>query len=278
MKIAIVVSITDAAGMNMKSHLLTTGLFEKTTLPLHEPYDADAIYVFVKNRNHLLYTLREESIHAENLDKVIDADLFLFLTRHQSQAGIPSLSAHGVGNFGVAEYGGKDETLVIAPASYIRYALDLMERHKGDLPFEIVQEVTHHGPYLEKQTMFLEIGSTPIEWASEAPAVVQTKVVLDLLTTPPPVYVPAIGLGGQHTTTNFKKIVQKTNLAFGHIAAKYALHTLTSGLLDEMLEKTLPQEKQPVIVVDWKGLGIEKQRILAMLEKAGYKYARTDEF
>ena len=281
MKIALVVSVKDIAGMGMKEALLATKQFEKTTLLVKAPFDADAVYRFAKNQTAYLYTLSCDTIHAEDLDKQIDADLFLFLTRHQGAAGIPSLSAHPIGNFGAAEYGGKDGTLVPAPANYIRHALDLMEKHKGALPYEIIQEATHHGPYLEKPTLFLEIGSTEKEWKDPEAVKVQVAVILDFITTTPRQYRPAIGFGGQHTCSNFMKVMKKTDIAFGHIAAKYAVPAVTEGLIEEMIEKTVPSplsEGKLLIVLDWKGLGTGKQHLLDQFTKLGYEYKLTEDF
>ena len=42
------------------------------------------------------------------------------------------------------------------------------------------------------------------------------------------------------------------------------------------MEKTYP--KANFILLDWKGLGKEKQRILEILEKNNIKYERNDKF
>ena len=42
------------------------------------------------------------------------------------------------------------------------------------------------------------------------------------------------------------------------------------------MEKTLPKAK--FVLLDWKGMGKEKQRILSILEKNDIKYERSDKF
>ena len=139
MKVEIIVSKKDAAGMNIAE--------------------------FLKNENlngASLHFMEEESVFCEDIDNEIDADLFIFATKHQSASGVPSLCVHTPGNWGKADYGGKDKELGIAPASYLKAAfLKLVELSKErELNYEVIQECTHHGPFISKPCMFIEIGST----------------------------------------------------------------------------------------------------------------------
>lgn len=141
MKTAIIVSKVDPAGMNI------AGFLEKENLD-----------------NAKLYFVEKESIFNENIDKEIEADLFIFATKHQSAKGVHSLSCHSLGNWDKAEAGGKERTLCIAPAVLLKEAFVELSKAGKEMHNEITLEVTHHGPYMEKPCMFIEIGSDKDNW------------------------------------------------------------------------------------------------------------------
>ena len=68
----------------------------------------------------------------------------------------------------------------------------------------------------------------------------------------------------------------KSDIAVGHICPKHNLETLDEEMLNQMLEKTLP--KPEFVMLDWKGLGKEKQRILELLKNNNIKFERSDKF
>jgi D-aminoacyl-tRNA deacylase len=146
--IAIIVSSVDPAGMNIKENLLELG-FERS------PDTFEGSPVFVRSEARL-FTLSGDSIRADHLDDAIQADLFIFATKHQSSQGVLSLSVHVPGNWGQADMGGKERSLCVAPASFIKEGfLALRELNQG---FEVTVEQTHHGPFLSTPSMFIEIG------------------------------------------------------------------------------------------------------------------------
>ncbi len=90
-------------------------------------------------------------------------DLVVYLSRHQSVSGMKTLTVHPIGNYGTAEYGGRDRTLV--PSAPLAMSTALRILSTKEVPgFECTFEATHHGPYLEIPTFFIEIGSTVEEW------------------------------------------------------------------------------------------------------------------
>lgn len=72
-----------------------------------------------------------------------------------------------------------------------------------------------------------------------------------------------IGLGGNHYGSKFNKLILDTDYGIGHIANKYNLVNLNSDMLNQMIIKCY--EKVTHIIVDQKGLGNEKQRIISLL-------------
>ncbi|MFH1054425.1 MAG: D-aminoacyl-tRNA deacylase [Candidatus Woesearchaeota archaeon] len=249
MKKVVIVSSLDPAGMNIKENLESLGY--KDTIVMDRP-----------------------SVNCENIDQEIDADLFIFATKHQSKAEIPSLSIHSPGNWGTAnpEYGGKSKQLCINPALYIREGF-LKLRELNTINYDVVIEVTHHGPYLEKPILFIEIGSTSKQWSNKEAGLIIAKTILHLLETEPKKYPVVFGIGGLHTSPILTHCVDK-GYALGHICPKYMLNVLDKDMIQQAIERSIPRPES--VLLDWKGLGKEKQKVLNLLKEMDLEILRSD--
>ncbi|MFH1316583.1 MAG: D-aminoacyl-tRNA deacylase [Candidatus Woesearchaeota archaeon] len=249
MKKVVIVSSLDPAGMNIKENLESLGY--KETIVVDKP-----------------------SVNCEDIDKEIKADLFIFATKHQSKAEIPSLSIHSPGNWGTAnpEYGGKTRQLCINPALYIRKGF-LKLRELNNINYDVVIEVTHHGPYLEKPIFFIEIGSTNKQWINKDAGLIIAKTILHLLETEPKEYPVVFGIGGLHTSPILTHAIDK-GFALGHICPKYMLNVLDKEMIEQAIERSLP--KPSAVLLDWKGLGPEKQKVIGLLKYFNIKILRSD--
>lgn len=277
MNTAIITSKDDMASANIKQNLLDDHDFAE----LDEKFMESAVYQ-LKNQPEdqqvKLYTLSDEHIKHEDLDKEIESDFFLFATRHRAASGIPTLTVHCVGNFAKAEFGGKDKTLPPARADYIKFALTTLKQKATTAKldqFEVMQEATHHGPYLEKPNMFIEIGSSEEQWHIREAGKVIADTIIHVLTNPVPDYKIAIAFGGTHYLSSFQHVLFETDWAIGHACPKYHLENLDEVLVQQMMEKTDP--KPEAAILDWKGMGQEKQRIIEMLNNLKIKYFRIKE-
>lgn len=257
MKTAIIISKQDIAGMNIKSFL-----------------DLDNVHIIEK-----------DTIFHENIDKEIDADLFIFATKHQGKSGIKTLSCHTQGNWAKAEYGGEDRKLCVAPINFLKEALVKLEEVNNsdeykDLGYDVVTECTHHGPYLEKPCMFIEIGATEEEWKHEKVGKIIANVIKYLVDNADEInskqYKSAVAIGGLHTMPNFKKVLLSPNVSIGHCCPKYMLEFLDLDMLKQAVDKTLP--KAEMIIIDWKGLGPYKEKVTKLCEELGLEVKRTREF
>jgi len=253
MKFAIIVSKKDLAGMNIKDSLLE--LYKFTKKNNHYEYD----------KNISLYIMEEKSIHCENIDKEIEADIFVFATRHMSKKGTPSLSVHIPGNWGKAEYGGKDHTLCVAPASLLKAMFIELNEQGKDLDHEITLEAVHHGPLIEKPIMFIEIGSNEKEWVKPELGKIIAKTIMQTLTRPIKKQKAVFGIGGGHYPRTFNKFLLKTEYAIGQICQKYMLEQLNDDLLQQAMTKCT--EKVELVILDKKGLGKYRQPVIDLLEK-----------
>ena len=259
MKTAIIVSKKDQAGMNIANFL--------------RDIDLDDL-------NAELYEVEKESIYNENIDKEIEADLFIFATKHQSAKGVHSLSCHSPGNWDRAEAGGKDRELCVSPALLLKEAFLELNKAGKDTHHEITLEVTHHGPYIEKPCVFIEIGSDEENWINKDAGKIIAEVIVGLLKDIDGImlnkegYKVAFGIGGPHYANTFNRRVLEKDIAVGHICPKHMLGMLDKRMILQAIEKTIP--KPDFILLDWKGLGKEKQRIVRLLDEMKIEYKRSD--
>jgi len=278
MKIAVITSTKDPAGMNIRQNLIEQGFKEGK-----EGFDSHKVCM-LQGTEARIYTTDTDSIHCENIDKKIaehgfDADLFIFATKHSSEAGVRSLSVHAPGNWGNAELGGKDRQLCIAPASCLKAALlKLDEIGKSLNGFEMIQECTHHGPFIEKPCMFIEIGSSAAEWSNKEAGKIIAETIIHLIRNKPKPCKTIFGIGGLHHTPEFSKIARRTGYSVGHVCPKYNLENLDEGMIRQALERNSGNEGEIEVVLDWKGLKAGKERVVKLLDEAGVKFKKTKDF
>jgi len=255
MNFAIIISEKDIAGMNIKEKLVDLGVESSGNAELH--------------------VIKDDTIFHEGIDKEIDADMFIFATRHAAVSGKPTLCVHTQGNFSDDNsYGGEKKKLCIAPACYLKEAMKKLNE-LNDIGFDICQEATHHGPYLEKPSMFIEIGSTENEWKNEKAGRIIAKVIMHLCEDVEECS-SAICVGGIHYMLNFSKVILNSDVAIGHCCPKYNLENLDKEMLQQMIDKTVPKPK--LAIFDWKGVGSEKQRLISICEELGLEVKKTKEY
>lgn len=253
-KIAVLFFTEDPASMNVQKQ------FAHYTLPAH---------VFVHT------VLDTRPIFADAVFKEIHADLYIFVTKHSSTAGVPSLTVHPTGNWFANDLGGEKQTLSVAPALFLAEGLLKLEaiNAREKLQLEVVQECTHHGPTFPKPVLFIEIGSSLEQWKVEHYGKVLAECIFSLISSHPENITNkkiALGIGGTHYTPNFKKLILRENYAFGHICPKYQLEHLTLEMMQQAIDKIVPAVEE--IVVDWKGVSVYKEKLkefLAVFEKKG---------
>jgi len=240
------------------------------------------------NPNIKTHQVNNKCVYAENIDKEIDADFFIFATTHSSRSKIPSLSVHSPGNFSTADLGGRPKTLPPCQAKILRQAFLTLTKLNQTSTYETILECTHHGPYLNKPAIFIEIGSTEKQWKDPQAGKIIAQVIEHLINTQPPQFqtttspptiiqsLTAIGIGGLHTCPEFSKVLLRSNLSPGHICPKYQLENLDKEMLQQMINKTLPTPS--LAILDWKGLGPHKNKIISLLKELNMPYKKTKDF
>ena len=273
MDVAIISSSKDPAGLNIRNSLIELFEFEKTD----EKFDGNDVFQLDRIPNKIIksYLIEGDLIFSEDIDRKIDADVFVFASKHRSKENTKSFAVHPIGNWDKAEFGGQEKKLCPSSAVLLKNLFIELNNSAKYSGYELTMEATHHGPYAEKPSVFCEIGSTEKEWNDKENGKTMAKAIIEGLKNENKNYKIAVGIGGPHYCSNFNKVALRTDIAFSHFCPKYHLDKLNEDLIKQSIEKT--KEKIDFIVLDWKGLGTEKQRIVELLKNMNLEMKRSDQ-
>ena len=165
----------------------------------------------------------------------------IFPSRHAARSGRPSLTLHPIGipQVPVTEdppYGGR-ASRAVPPNPRISSWWKLMNQMKKEAPhldeFELSLEVTHHGPYLDSPSLFIEIGSTKETWGHQEAADFLADIMIRGLGldgglslgdwNPSEKNVIVLTVGGGHYAPRANYLALLPHVWLGHMLASYAL-------------------------------------------------------
>ncbi|MBS7636678.1 D-tyrosyl-tRNA(Tyr) deacylase [Candidatus Bathyarchaeota archaeon] len=268
--ILIAASTKDLASVNIAKKILDNYPFKQIKETVYSTE--------VSGQKVELVMLDEELVYAQNIIASCSSlDLVIFISRHSSLSGTPTLSVHTPGNLGAADLGGITRKVSIAPANAMKAALNTMAQlvEEKHLNYKVSYECTHHGPSLDVPAMFAELGSTSKEWkdleAAEVVAHAAMKAVADF---DKQTSKAVLGIGGPHYNEKFTRMALEEDIAFGHIVPKYAASKIDEAVLRHCIERTL--EKVKFAVLDWKGIkGEDKPNVVELLNKVGLEFQKV---
>lgn len=230
---ALVASAPDPASMNQKAALLSLAPWKDSGR-----FEAADVLAF---SGWTLVTIAEHHLDRDHLDRDLEAalgarpELVVYLSKHRSESRTPSLTVHPIGNPKGAEFGGKPGSFVPASPLWMTAALRRLRQEAEGLPYEVTFEATHHGPYLETPTFFIEQGSTEREWADPDASRAIARTLLGLEPIEAPV---AVGLGGGHYVPRHSDLAVARRIAFGHMLPSHALEGLPPERVDDAIACT----------------------------------------
>jgi D-aminoacyl-tRNA deacylase len=235
-------------------------------------------YQSIRNKNIQLYVFYGNLLTLENISKLYPrADVFIFLSKHKSHSSIPTLTCHFTGNFSTDNpHGGYPRQIAIAYPSLLKGYLKAITAARQRVPgYEVIIEATHHGPTsINKPILFVELGSSEKQWRDENAAAVVCETLLGVLDNGfEHSEKIGIALGGTHYPQKFNKLLLETNFALGAVASKYSLEAIDQQMLNQMIEKSI--EKVTHVILDNKGLGMQKDRILKILRDSALEVCRV---
>ncbi len=243
----IVISHPDPASTNIRDRLLELVEWVELTPLNGQPVRARNGQVMIEIADQHLYhdmlgqqaeEHLEEYMKEHNEEKI---DCLIYASRHRSKSGQPTLTVHPLGIYApTADFGGKPRTLIPTAPGLMSQALRLLQANVGDLDFQVLFEVSHHGPHLSTPALFIEIGSDESQWPRKDAAEVIAKTILSMapISMASHDYPVAIGVGGGHYAPRFSDLVRDFKISFGHMVPSYALEHLDADMVDKLIEAT----------------------------------------
>ena len=283
----VVISKQDPASVNIQQQL-----FKQSSWTEIKEFTFDGNKVYRNQASAIMITINQYHLYADDLDQRVKQEFeehaldfaletIIFASKHKSASGMKTLTVHPVGNYHKAEFGGRSEELAVSAPHVMTMAYRLLyEQAKlNSLENSVSFEATHHGPYLDTPSFFIEIGSDETEWtksiAGQTIAETINKLLEIEIETRCSDYPVAIGIGGGHYAPRHSDVARKKRISFGHIIPSYALPGLSERMLVRVVERT-PEAK--CVYFHRKALKKSLYRDLkGWYDGHGYKVVKSDE-
>ena len=256
----IVASEKDLASMNMANNIKNANDFIEI-----KSFEKGCLY---KKDDLLLTILKDNLTEVDYLDNYFKDRTYVFLSKHMSKDKIPAITEHFTGNFSEDnKFGGNSNEIAITfPSLHKNLIRELWNRKNEVTDYEIITEPTHHGPTnLTNPMIFLELGSSIKNWTDKKAGKIIGETLIECINNFKSAKKIAIALGGPHYSQKFTKILIESEYAIGTIVPKYSLPYINEKTYKSIIKQTI--EKIEYVIIDWKGLGKEKQRIMEIVNK-----------
>jgi len=263
----LVASTPDPASVNLRDRLL-----EAADWTVDGEYQGRECH---RLRDMLMVTMDQLHLHLDRVDRTVgqalgvDIEEVVFLSKHRAASGKPTLTMHPIGNFGKADYGGEEGKLVPASPSFLSGLLRALSTSAQGLPFEVSYEVTHHGPYLDVPTTYVEIGSDETKWGNLDAAKAMADALLNWVPADGPT---VVGIGGGHYAPRFTEVTLSKRVRFGHMVAKHVLEGKADQEVLGIVKKAMEASRTGFAYVHKKSFSRpEARRLGELLQGAGYE-------
>ena len=229
-----------------------------------------------------IMTIPEKHLFTDDVDKKakahgIKVDEVVFMSRHSAASGMPTLTVHPIGNYDDAEFGGRERTLVRSAPSLMTDALRRIKALNDTTEYSVSFEVTHHGPYLESPTMFIEVGSEETHWGDKHAAGIMADVMLSMDRDDD--YPTVIGVGGGHYAPRFTELALTKKVNIGHMVPAYRIVGSTDDRLTEMISNAAHATGTDMVYVHRKSMkAAEERRINSIIETLGLERVGSEGF
>lgn len=230
----------------------------------------------------VMMSIPDMHVRHENLDREAEAfgvkvDSVVVMSRHSAKSGRPSLTAHPIGNYHEADFGGRPETLVKASSAEMTDAIRRIHAYNRQEGVQTCFEVTHHGPYLEKPTFYIEIGSDETHWGDLPSAEVLAQVISDI--EPHDEYLTLVGIGGGHYAPRFTEAVMSSKVNFGHMLPNYQLEGRDDEDVARMVRDACVATGTDSVYIHRKSMrGPEEHRIADIVRSEGFETVSSKQF
>ncbi len=236
---------------------------------------SDGTNSYLSHGDTVMVTIPDMHVRHEDLDKEVEAfgvkvDEVIVMSKHSAKSGRPALTAHPIGNYHENMYGGKAETLVRPAAALMTSALRLIVQ-KNDMPEnQLCFEVTHHGPFMEKPTFYIEVGSEQTHWENKHAAEILAHVIDEL----EPNYddPTVVGVGGGHYAPRFTEVALKFKVNFGHMLPNYQMEERDDEDIVRMIKMACEASDTKAVYLHRKSMKKPEERhIASLIESCGFE-------
>ncbi|MEM0449400.1 MAG: D-aminoacyl-tRNA deacylase [Methanomassiliicoccales archaeon] len=236
-------SSTDVASLGIRDALLARSGWQTIAQFHGSPvFRRGEDILATSSSNHLFHDEIDKEFEM-NINQNIDE--LVFLSRHKAVSEIPTLTVHAIGNFGNADYGGREGVLVESMPDAMTSALRQLVSSAKGLEFQVSFEVTHHGPYISKPAMFIEIGSSERQWSNKEAAEAIARTLLETRTLSSP---KVIGIGGGHYAPRFTELALAKKVSFGHMIPNHFVDICDDNSLRRAIELALERTERANLV------------------------------
>ncbi len=229
-----------------------------------------------------MMSIPDMHITHEHLDREAQAfgirvDTVVVMSKHSAKSGRPALTVHPIGNYHQADYGGREGTLVQSDPLRMTDALRRIRSKCVKPDVQVCFEVTHHGPYLDKPTFYIEIGSDESHWGDRDSAELLADVILE--NQPSEDDRILVGIGGGHYAPRFTEACLSHRVAFGHMIPNYQLEGRDDEDIARMVHEACKKTGTDSVYIHRKSMkGPEERRIADIVRSSGYEAVSSKDF
>ena len=262
----------DIPSLNMKDQLLLKREWEDIG-------SIDGERFLINGDNAMMITphfhIRTDDVDVRAKAAGIDVDEVIFMSRHSATSGEAALTVHPIGNYGENRYGGKEKTLVRSTPSSMTDALRKIVSYNDMPEFKVCFEVTHHGPWLDKPTFFIEIGSDERNWGNIRAADILSDTLLNIECRD---YLRAVGVAGGHYAPRFTEVALEYEIDFGHMLPNYHLEGKEDEEIIRMVTDACEATDTKVVYLHRKSLKKpEERRMSELISSSGLEIVSSSD-
>ena len=221
--------------------------------------------------------IRHDGLDRQAEEFGIEVDDVVVMSKHSAKSGKPALTAHPIGNYHGNEYGGRPEALVRPSPALMSDALRRIVAYNDVPGVQTCFEVTHHGPWLDKPTFYIEIGSDESHWGDTHSAEILARVIADL--EPHEEDPTVVGVGGGHYAPRVTDLVLSRKVNMGHMLPIYQFEGRDDEDFVRMLNDACKATGTDTVYIHRKSMkGPEEHRVRDLIQSAGYDTPKSADF
>ena len=269
--LGIIYSSSDAASENMGRHMVESHVAESVRTAEK--------YTVYQGKDISICRIGSPLTNADFIDSM-GFSTAVFLSKHQSSAGIASFTTHPMGNWGSsADLGGRPKSLSVAAPVLMLRVLGAINA----VPSETVKktyEVTHHGPLLDTPSLFVELGGNASVIKNAGLARKLSDAVYGSLANGSSEACDkvVIGIGSRHYPSKFTALALGKGYAFSHMLPSHMIYNKDGSDNLDMLKHAAERSElhADCAVIEWKGLrSSEREKVIHKLNEIGMDYERV---